>query len=128
LKRADRLNRAIEFLPSNEEIADRRGKGRGLTSPERAVVLAYSKIWLYDELLGSTLPDDPWVSTALERYFPPLLLERFSGYMQRQPAQARDHRHACHQQHDQPVGSTFVQPVARKPPARVPSRSCARTC
>jgi len=33
------------------------------------VLLAYSKIWLYDELLGSTLPDDPWVSTALERYF-----------------------------------------------------------
>ena len=27
--------------------------GPGLTSPERAVLLAYSKIWLYDELLAS---------------------------------------------------------------------------
>ena len=81
LEKTERLDRAIEFLPSNEEIADRRGKGLGLTSPERAVLLAYSKIWLYDELLGSTLPDDPWVSTALVRYFPALLQDRFAGYM-----------------------------------------------
>ena len=34
------------------------------------MLLAYSKIWLYDELLASPLPDDPWVATALSRYFP----------------------------------------------------------
>ena len=56
LEKTGRLNRALEFLPADEEIAERRAAGKGLTSPERAVLLAYSKIWLYDELLASTLP------------------------------------------------------------------------
>ena len=34
------------------------------------MLLAYSKMWLYDELLASTLPDDPWVATALVALFP----------------------------------------------------------
>jgi glutamate dehydrogenase len=76
LEKTERLNRALEFLPTDEEIAERRVKGIGLTSPERAVLLAYSKIWLYDELLASTLPDDTWVATALARYFPKALRER----------------------------------------------------
>ena len=85
LEKTGRLNRALEFLPSDEEFAERRSRGIGLTSPERAVLLAYSKIWLYDELLASTLPDDSWVATALERYFPRALRERYAGYMQRHP-------------------------------------------
>jgi glutamate dehydrogenase len=85
LEKTGRLNRALEFLPSDEEIAERRAAGIGLTSPERAVLLAYSKIWLYDELLASGLPDDPWVATALERYFPKALRERYAAYMKRHP-------------------------------------------
>jgi len=83
LEKTGRLNRALEFLPDDEEIGERRAKGAGLTSPERAVLLAYSKIWLYDELLASPLPDDPWVATALSRYFPKALRERYSAYMPR---------------------------------------------
>ena len=85
LEKGGRLNRALEFLPSDKEIAARRAKGVGLTSPERSVLLAYSKIWLYDELLASTLPDDPWVSTALARYFPKALRQRYADYMARHP-------------------------------------------
>ena len=85
LEKAGLMNRELEFLPSDEEIAERRGAGAGLTSPERAVLLAYSKIWLYEELLASPLPDDPWVATALERYFPKALRERYAGYMPRHP-------------------------------------------
>jgi glutamate dehydrogenase len=85
LEKTGRLNRALEFLPADEEIAERRANGIGLTSPERAVLLAYSKIWLYDELLASTLPDDPWVATALARYFPNALRARYAGYMPRHP-------------------------------------------
>ena len=70
LEKAGRLNRAIEFLPDDEEIAARRARGQGLTAPERAVLLAYSKMWLYDELLASPLPDDPWVATALDALLP----------------------------------------------------------
>jgi glutamate dehydrogenase len=85
LEKTGRLNRALEFLPSDEEVAERRAAGAGLTSPERAVLLAYCKIWLYDELLASALPDDPWVATALERYFPKALRERYAAYMARHP-------------------------------------------
>ncbi len=85
LEKAGRLNRAIEFLPSDDEIAERRARGAGLTAPERAVLLAYSKIWMYDELLASRLPDDPWVATALARYFPQALRERYPAYMPRHP-------------------------------------------
>jgi glutamate dehydrogenase len=85
LEKCGRLHRAIEFLPSDETFGERRAAGLGLTSPELAVVLAYSKIWLYDELLASSLPDDPWVATALERYFPMALRERYLAYMLRHP-------------------------------------------
>ncbi|MEP6678164.1 MAG: NAD-glutamate dehydrogenase, partial [Betaproteobacteria bacterium] len=85
LEKNGRLNRAIEFLPTDEAIAERHALGEGLTAPERAVLLAYSKIWMYDELLASRLPDDPWVATALSRYFPRALRERYSVYMTRHP-------------------------------------------
>ncbi len=118
LEKADRLDRAIEYLPSNEEIADRRGKGLGLTSPERAVLLAYSKIWLYDELLASTLPDDPWVSTALVRYFPTLLQDKFSGYMQRHPLKREIIATHVTNSMINRVGSTFVHRLLETTGAR----------
>ncbi|RYP50667.1 hypothetical protein DL770_011080 [Monosporascus sp. CRB-9-2] len=70
LERSGRLNRAIEFLPADEEIDVRRASGGGLTTPERAVLMAYSKMWLYDVLLGSDLPDQPFVADGLPAYFP----------------------------------------------------------
>ena len=85
LEKIGRLNRALEYLPSDDEIVERRANGAGLTTPEGAVLLAYSKIWLYDELLESQLPDDPWIETALSRYFPAALRERYAAYMTRHP-------------------------------------------
>ena len=85
LEKQGRLNRPLEFLPSDEEIAERHAKHQGLTSPENAVLLAYSKIWLFDELLASPLPDDKWVESALLRYFPQALRDRYSIYMPRHP-------------------------------------------
>jgi glutamate dehydrogenase len=85
LEKHGRLNRAIEFLPSDEEIDARRTAGRGLTTPEHAVLLAYSKIWLNDELIHSPLTEDPWIATALLRYFPPALQQKYATYMLRHP-------------------------------------------
>ena len=108
LEKGDRLNRELEFLPSDEEIAERRSNGIGLTSPERAVMLAYSKIWLYDELLASTLPDDPWVETALARYFPKPLRERYAAYMARHPLKREIIATHVTNSMINRVGSTFV--------------------
>ncbi|MGO4302514.1 NAD-glutamate dehydrogenase [Cupriavidus sp. RAF12] len=85
LERAGRLNRPLEFLPAEEEIAERKALGAGLTSPERAVLLAYSKMWLYDELLASDVPEDPLVNGLLADYFPQPLRQRHAETMQRHP-------------------------------------------
>ena len=78
LERSGGLNRALEFLPSDEEIAERRKSGAGLTRPELAVLLSYSKIWLNNHLLDSDVPEDPYLSNELERYFPPPVRTRFA--------------------------------------------------
>jgi glutamate dehydrogenase len=85
LEKKGELARAIEFLPADEEIAERKAKGLGLARPEQAVLLAYGKMWLNDELIASDLPEDPWVATALERYFPTQLKEKFAAYIPRHP-------------------------------------------
>ena len=102
LEKAGRLDRAVEFLPDDEALADRSPDGRGLTRPELAVLLAYAKISLYDELLNSDLPDDPVLIADLKRYFPPPLQERFAGGAGRPPPAARDHRDLGHQLDGQP--------------------------
>lgn len=73
LERSGRLDRTVEFLPNDEELARRAHAGRGLTRPEIAVLLAYGKMWLYDALLESDLPDDPLLVDGLVRYFPTAL-------------------------------------------------------
>ena len=93
LERAGKLDRAIEFLPDDETLASRLAQRQGLTRPELAVLLAYAKITLYDELLASDLPDDPQLVDDLMRYFPAVLQERFARGHRPSPPAARDHRH-----------------------------------
>jgi glutamate dehydrogenase len=77
LERAGKLDRAIEFLPDDETLAQRQAQGKGLTRPEMAVLLAYSKMALYDALLPSDLPDDPALEADLVGYFPTQLAEKY---------------------------------------------------
>jgi glutamate dehydrogenase len=78
LERSGDLNRSLEFLPSAEEIADRRKAGEGLTRPELAIILSYGKIWLYKALIDSDVPEDPYLSAELSRYFPAPVQKRFA--------------------------------------------------
>jgi glutamate dehydrogenase len=75
------LNRKLEFLPSDDAIDERKAAHQGLVSPELAVIMAYQKIHLYQQLLQSDLPEDPLLAHDLERYFPPPLPERYSDRM-----------------------------------------------
>ena len=85
LEGAGRLNRAIEFLPTDDEIARRRARKAGLSAPENAVVLAYAKMSVFDELVASNLPDDPFYRRALKAYFPRVLTEKFGDAMAAHP-------------------------------------------
>ena len=64
------LNRALEGLPSTQEMQARGAEGRPLTRPELAVLLAWSKIVLFDDIVASDLPDDPFFTQTLKGYFP----------------------------------------------------------
>ncbi len=77
LERKGRLDRAVEFLPDDVALTLRVRQAEGLTRPELAVLCAYAKLALYDALLESWVPDDPYVSRELEQYFPAHLRERF---------------------------------------------------
>jgi glutamate dehydrogenase len=77
LERAGKLRRDIEGLPDDETIAERHVQHIGLTRPELAVLLAYAKLVLYEELLASDLPDDPQLVDDLVLYFPDELQTRF---------------------------------------------------
>jgi glutamate dehydrogenase len=72
------LDREVEFLPSDEQIAERQAAGQGLTRPELAVLLAYAKMRLYDQLLDSDLGESEYLAMDLQRYFPPQLHDRYA--------------------------------------------------
>jgi glutamate dehydrogenase len=71
------LDRGVEFLPDDREIAERRRRGQALTRPELSVLLAYAKLSLFESLLQSKVPDDPYLARELARYFPAVLSRRF---------------------------------------------------
>jgi glutamate dehydrogenase len=77
LEQQRRLDRSVEYLPDEMALTERALRGEALTRPEIAVLLAYAKLSLYDELLESRIPDDPYLGRELDRYFPQLLRERF---------------------------------------------------
>ncbi|WP_289078516.1 NAD-glutamate dehydrogenase [uncultured Thalassospira sp.] len=78
LEREGRLNREIEYLPDDEELARRANAHEGLTRPEVSVLMPYAKLWLYDEVLESDLPDDPILVEELVRYFPTPLRKKYA--------------------------------------------------
>ncbi len=82
LEASGRLNRELEVLPDDETLAQRRQLRQGLYRPEVAVLLAYAKMTLYDELLASELPDDPYLLRDLIRYFPRPLRKRFRAQIE----------------------------------------------
>ncbi|MGW8688004.1 NAD-glutamate dehydrogenase [Streptomyces sp. NPDC055817] len=78
LGREGNLDRALEFLPADRQIKELLNSGRGLSQPELAVLLAYTKITAAHQLIQTSLPDDPYLRRLLHAYFPQALRERYS--------------------------------------------------
>ncbi|WP_084499971.1 NAD-glutamate dehydrogenase domain-containing protein [Luteimonas mephitis] len=76
------LDRQIEYLPSDAEIAERKARGLGLTRPELAILLSYSKLVAFEQLVHSDVPEDPYLSKELVRYFPEPLQQKYAKAME----------------------------------------------
>jgi glutamate dehydrogenase len=85
LERLGELDRQIEFLPTDKELAIREAGREGLSSPELAVLAAYVKIVLTEQLRESTVPDEPWFRSVLQNYFPKPIAERFDQDLDQHP-------------------------------------------
>jgi len=68
------LSRELEQLPSVAELARRKADGRGLTTPELAVVIANVKNRYKRILSALPLTENSWAESMLKPYFPDLLV------------------------------------------------------
>jgi glutamate dehydrogenase len=85
LEAAGELDRNLECLPDDAELARREAEGVGLFSPENAVLIAYSKLTLTHKIEDSTLPDDPWFHRVLAEYFPEQVAKLFADELPQHP-------------------------------------------
>lgn len=85
LARSGKVDRRLEFLPEEKTLIERKLIGKGLTTPEIAVLLCYSKITLKEAILASDVPEDPYLEQMLIASFPQPLQKRFSKQMQAHP-------------------------------------------
>ncbi|WP_454832951.1 NAD-glutamate dehydrogenase [Pseudoxanthomonas wuyuanensis] len=76
------LDRQIEYLPSDAELAERKARGQGMTRPELSVLLSYSKLVAFQQMLDSDIPEDPYLSKELQRYFPQPLQKKYAAEME----------------------------------------------
>ncbi len=82
LERTGKIDRAVEFIPNEKAMLERKLSGAGLTAPTIAVLLCYSKMIVKEQLLATNVPEDAYLKTLLIHYFPKPLQERFSQEMQ----------------------------------------------
>jgi glutamate dehydrogenase len=79
MQASGKLNRALEFIPTDDELKERKSVGKGLTRPELSVLISYVKSQLKNELVDSSVPDDKYLSKAVETAFPELLNKDFNN-------------------------------------------------
>nr|WP_313271946.1 NAD-glutamate dehydrogenase domain-containing protein [Stenotrophomonas sp.] len=108
LEKQGLLDRQIEFLPSDAELSARKLRGQGLTRPELAVLLSYSKIVAFQQLLESDIPEDPYLSKELLRYFPQPLQKKYADAMERHRLKREIIATAVTNQTINRMGATFL--------------------
>ena len=125
------LDRAVEFLPDDAELAERRRRNQPLTRPELSVLLAYAKLSLNNDLLDSAVPDDPYLGRELQPLLPACRRGEISRCADASSPAARNHHDAARQLDRQPRRSDAGRAHRRREPARRPralpprSRRCA---
>lgn len=85
LERQGKLDRQLEFLPSDDELTERMAAGRGLTRPELAILVAYAKMGLKETLNISDITDNDFIAQLLPLTTPAPLVERFGEALMSHP-------------------------------------------
>ncbi|WP_352283935.1 NAD-glutamate dehydrogenase [Pseudoalteromonas sp. Q18-MNA-CIBAN-0097] len=85
LEKEGKLNRAIEFIPSDEELAERAAAGKDLTRPELAILVSYSKMVLKESFVTDEITENPYYRQLLVNSFPLPLREKFNEAMDNHP-------------------------------------------
>ncbi|QOL24990.1 NAD-glutamate dehydrogenase [Thalassotalea sp. LPB0316] len=88
MERTGKLDRALEFIPSDDEIAERLAQNKGLTRPELSVLLAYNKMVLKEQLVCNEITDNPYFQSLLIEAFPEQLQKKYAAQMQDHPLRA----------------------------------------
>ncbi|WP_375644262.1 MULTISPECIES: NAD-glutamate dehydrogenase [unclassified Bartonella] len=71
------LDRRVEILPDEQILRQRATQGKGLLRPELAVIFAYAKLTLKEEIANNPIVDDHYFNTTLLKYFPTQIQENF---------------------------------------------------
>jgi glutamate dehydrogenase len=79
------IDRMDSQIPSREQLLQSNQKGRGLPRPLLADLLGYTKMWGFDKLLHSNLPDSPIAQPFLHDYFPKPMRQDFSAHFSDHP-------------------------------------------
>ena len=77
LEKAGRLNRELEYLPSDAALVERKANNKPLTRPEIAILLAYSKMYLKQDILNSNVPEDSFFDKYMLTAFPKPLCDKY---------------------------------------------------
>ncbi|WP_395462806.1 NAD-glutamate dehydrogenase [Wolbachia endosymbiont of Cantharis cryptica] len=78
LEKSGLLNRSIEFLPADEEIARMLTGAEGFSSPQLSVLMSYARTAIKNEIIHSDLPEKDFLCCDyLLNYFPQKMITEF---------------------------------------------------
>ena len=80
-----KLNRALEFIPSDDVLNEYKSAQRGLTRPSISVMLSYAKNELKEELANQKIADDPYLLKEAEKIFPSSLVKKYQKEVHQHP-------------------------------------------
>ncbi|MBL0941188.1 MAG: NAD-glutamate dehydrogenase [Alphaproteobacteria bacterium] len=85
LEKTAGLDRSLEYLPDDIQLADYQSKGLGLVRPQLAVLMPYAKNALGNSILYSGLPDEEFLIHEAHYYFPKPLQDKYASFIETHP-------------------------------------------
>ena len=119
LEKDGKLNRELEFLPTDEQLAERMVKGVGLTRPELAILTAYGKMVLKEQLVLPEIYENNYFKQELFQAFPLVLQQQYAAQMEHHPLKAEIIATKLANMMVNDMGANFVQRMVEETGATV---------